>query len=143
MDPRELDEISGHVNSVIRGILRNQQVLADIKDKIQRRDRDPLEEDFIDSAISGEAIGRKNVRVINGVVVEVSKLHRRGVSAADIAGADVLYEVARRKFVVIQFKKPDRQSQVHKEAAQLDALMATCSNPCPPFSAPIYCASWY
>ena len=38
MDDRELDVITGHINQQIRGIIRNQQIIAGIREQLQQRD---------------------------------------------------------------------------------------------------------
>src|SRR5688500_14080365 len=95
------DELEGTVediNEEIRRIIHSQQVLADVLEDLDARNVRPLEEDFIDADFRDEAIGEPTVRQIGDVVIIVRKLHRRGASAADIRGADLMYEIEGHKF---------------------------------------------
>ena len=108
MDERDLAKTVAHINRQIHGILRSQRILARIHEQLKERDRNALEEDYIDAAINDRAIGIPTIRRFDGITVEVRKLHRRGLNAADIAGADALYEIVGKKFIVIQYKRANQ-----------------------------------
>jgi hypothetical protein len=98
--------IVDHINRDILGIIRAQQILAEVHEELDRRSKNPIEEDFIFADGFGHDPGAARSRIIDGVVIQVRVLHRRGLQQSDIKGADLLYEVAGRKFVLTQYKSP-------------------------------------
>lgn len=131
------------INAEIRRLVHNQRIRAEIRDRLEARDQRPLEEDFIDADLRDERVGAPTVRRINGVTIRVWKLHRRGASASDIRGADLMYEIEGAKFVLVQYKTPNNQGVVAGDLDQLDALMRSCALDCPPPPLPSRgCGGW-
>ena len=125
MNENEWHEVVRAINSDIRGIIEAQRVLHDVHEKLQRRADNPIEEDFILAEGFGRDPSEPNIKNIDGVRIEVRMLHRRGLRQADIKGADLLYEIAGRKFVLIQYKKA-KDGRVSMDDVQLETLIATC-----------------
>jgi hypothetical protein len=72
------------------------------------------------------------------------KLHRRGVSARDIHGANLLYEIEGEKYVLIQYKTPSSAGRVSRDETQLDTLVASCpEGVCYPRASWPHCGSWH
>jgi hypothetical protein len=144
MTEEELEGTVRDINEEIRRLIYHQQVLADVHDRLERRNRRPLEEDYIDADLRDEPIGQPVIRRIDGVEIMVWKLHRRGTSAADIRGADLMYEIAGEKFVLIQYKTPTTRGAVGRDADQLGVLMESCAVRCPPApKASVGCGAWH
>jgi hypothetical protein len=144
MTRAELRDTVHDMNEQVQWILENQRRRANIAAQLARRNANPLEEDFIEADLMGSQIGVPSRHVVDGVEVIVRKLHRRGASAADIAGADLLYEITGEKFVVIQYKTPDSRHRVSKDEPQIEQLTSSCSNPCPPRPVMFYgCGAWH
>lgn len=118
------------INDDIRGIIRSQMVLDDINSNLAERDVRPLEEDFIDTDAFGGDPGKPRVIRVDGVDILVRKLRRRGLRQTDVAGADLLYEIAHRKFVLIQYKTPDKQGRIDKDSEQFARLLDSCPHQC-------------
>jgi len=123
-------ELIRRINDDIAGIIRGQRILDEINSNLAERDLRPLEEDFIDSDAFGGDPGQPRVVQVDGVEILVRKLHRRGLRQSDVMGADLLYEIADRKFVLVQYKTPDKQGLVGKDDDQLDRLMQSCAAQC-------------
>jgi hypothetical protein len=143
MTEAELRGTVRDVNDEIRRLIHSQQVRADIHRQIEARNRRPLEEDFIDADLRDETIGVPTIREIEGVRVRVWKLHRRGASASDIRGADLMYEIEGEKFVLIQYKTPAANGSVSADVDQLGVLQNSCALACPPPPMPNRgCGGW-
>lgn len=127
MNENEWHEVVRAINSDIRGIIKAQRVLSDVHEELQRRAGSPIEEDFIFAEVFGSDPSEPTIKNIDGVRVEVRMLHRRGLRQADIKGADLLYEIAGRKFVLIQYKMA-KGGRVSMDEVQLETLIATCPN---------------
>lgn len=145
MDEREWREIATRINGDIGGIIRAQRVLADVNEELLQRDSQPIEDDFIDAEAYGQSPGEARTKIVDGVEILVRKLHRRGLHQSDVTGADLLYEVAGRKFVVIQYKTPSKRHRVERNEDQLKRLVESCPNPCPPNGNWFWpsCGSWF
>ena len=145
MNEVDWTEIVGAANADIRGIIRAQRVKAEIDDELGRRADTPVEEDFIFADAFGHDPREPRRVEINGVEVLVRTLHRRGLNMADVKGADLLYEIAGRKFVLIQYKRPNGRGSIQRDVQQLRDLVDACPNPCPPASPHLWptCGSWF
>lgn len=127
MNQDEWHEVVRAINGDIWGIIEAQRVLSDVHEELQRRADSPIEEDFIFAEGFGRDPAGPVIKNIDGVRVEVRTLHRRGLHQADIKGADLLYEIAGRKFVLIQYKMA-KSRRVSMDEVQLETLIATCPN---------------
>ena len=145
MNESEWQATVGHINHDIAGIVRSQQVLAEVHAELNQRRDNPIEEDFIFADGLGQEPGAPRVRMVDGIEIQIRILHRRGLRQSDIKGADLLYEIAGQKFVLVQYKSPDRNGRVHADGSQLKELMAACPNPCPPAEVGFWptCGAWY
>ena len=136
-------EIVGHVMREVDGIIDRQRTIDRVKGELADRAKNPHEEDFIyDEATNGQRTFREEV---DGVVIEKTVIHRRGTSDTDIAGADLLFEIVGEKYVLVQYKKSDKHGRVKNDKGQLEELIDSCSNSCPPFRPHMLgvCGSWY
>lgn len=144
MEPESWLHVVENANEEVRTIIRAQRRLARIKRELEARDESPLEEDYIDADLAGDAIGSPRVRVIDGVQIVVRKLHRRGIGARDIVGADLMYEIEGQKYVTIQYKVPTASGQVLADSAQMSTLISTCPEwTCSPRGRWPRCGSWH
>jgi len=145
MEENEWRRLVENINLDVAGIVAAQQTLNEVHDVLRDREGRPLEEDFIHADAFGQEIGRPHVVDINGVQIQSRMLHRKGMSQADVKGADLLYEIAGRKFVLIQYKTPDTRNRVTLDRSQLEDLVGACPNPCPPHSVNLFptCGAWY
>lgn len=132
------------INADIAGIARAQQTLQDIHRQLELRSEQPTEEDFISEDVLETSVAKPQIRVIGGVPIEISLLHRRGIGVSDIKGADLLYEIADLKFAVVQYKV-EHGGRVKRDRAQLKDLIAACPNRCPPYLAGMVrkCGAWF
>lgn len=140
MDRRQ---IIAHVMHEVDSIIDRQRTIERVKNELDQRKQNPHEEDFIyDEATNGQRIFRE---VVDGVEIEKTVLHRRGSQDTDISGADLLYEIVGEKYILVQYKKSDKNGRVKNDKTQLEELIASCSNSCPPFSPHMLgvCGSWY
>ncbi|MGE3335752.1 MAG: hypothetical protein AB7I36_19065 [Rhodospirillaceae bacterium] len=135
----------GQIYDDIAGILRAQRVRGDIEEQLRARDARPLEDDAIFEVGLGQHPGTPRIVEIDGVTISIRILHRRGLGVRDIKGADLLYEIAGRKYMLIQYKTPDARGMVTKDGDQLRELIAACPNPCPPPRRGLWptCGSWF
>jgi hypothetical protein len=133
------------VNRDIANILRAQQVLTEVHDELDSRAANRIEEDFIFVDALGRDPNEPIIKIIDGVEVHTRLLHRRGLQQSDIKGADLLYEIAGRKFVLVQYKSPNKRNRIIKDERQLARLVASCPNPCPPSIVGFWptCGAWY
>jgi hypothetical protein len=132
------------MNADVAGIIRAQRVLSRVNTELGRRAERPIEEDFIFAEQFGKHPGKPVVREIEGVPVVTRMLHRRGLRQRDIEGADLLYEVEGRKYALVQYKSPT-DGRIHRDRDQLDRLIDSCPNRCPPYQAGLWptCGSWF
>lgn len=143
MTEREWLDILERASRDVKGIVHSQRVLDEINDTLGRRR--PLEEDFIFREAFGHNPEEPRVIRIDGVEITIRILHRRGLNQSDIKGADLLYEIAGRKFILIQYKSVGPRGRVSKDTRQLESLIGACPNTCPPWSPDkfVTCGSWY
>jgi hypothetical protein len=142
MEEQEWQDLVANINGDIAGIVHNQRVLDEINDELAARKDRPIEEDFIDGDL-GRDDANPHVVEIDGVNLRIRKLHRRGLRQRDIKGADLLYEIAGRKFVLVQYKAIDRRQRVEVDHGQLDELIEACPNPCPAWSGWPSSGGWF
>jgi hypothetical protein len=136
--------IIASINVDITGIVRAQQTLQDIHQEMELRAGVPTEEDFITEDVLSTSLARPQIKIIGGVPVEISWLHRRGIGVSDVKGADLLYEIADRKFAVVQYKV-EHGGRVKRDRAQLKDLIDACPNGCPPYLPGMVrkCGAWF
>jgi hypothetical protein len=143
----QLDEWRGvvsYINNEIQDIVRGQQIHSRILKQLDTRNLVPLEEDFIDADLTDSEVGAASHFDIDGVQITTRKLHRRGIHASDVAGADLLYEIEGQKFALIQYKTPNAAGRVLLDAHQLDTLIDHCPDPvCDAGVFQPRCGSWY
>jgi hypothetical protein len=142
MEEQEWQELVRNINGDIAGIVRNQRVLEEINDELATRKSRPIEEDYIDADL-GRDDASPHVVETDGVSLRIRKLHRRGLRQRDIKGADLLYEIAGRKFVLVQYKAIDSRRRVVVDQRQIDELIDACPNPCPPWTGWPSCGGWF
>ncbi|MCX6611566.1 MAG: hypothetical protein NTW74_12035 [Acidobacteria bacterium] len=142
MEEQEWQELIAVINNDIGGIVHSQRVLDDINAELAERQKRPIEEDFIDAAVGSDGSEAK-IFEIEGVTLQIRKLHRRGLRQRDIKGADLLYEIAGRKFVLVQYKLINGRRRVEADHQQLDELIAACPNRCPDPNAWPTCGGWF
>lgn len=145
MEPEAWREMVAVINSDIRGIVKAQRVLSDVHDELEQREAHPIEEDFIYGDGFGQSPREPRIKTIDGVDIEIRVLHRRGLRQSDIMGADLLYEIAGHKFVLVQYKSPNRKDRVVNDSEQLHDLVDSCPNPCSVDRPSFWptCGSWY
>lgn len=145
MTPSEWQATIDYVNRDIANIVRAQQVLIEVHDELNRRAANRIEEDFIFADALGRDPNEPTIKIIDGVEIRTRLLHRRGLQQSDIKGADLLYEIAGRKFVLVQYKSPNKRNRIPKDERQLKRLVASCPNPCPPPMVGFWptCGAWY
>jgi hypothetical protein len=133
------------VNADVRGIIRAQRVLDEVNRTLAERRNDPTEEDRIFSDAFGFEPGDSRIISIDGVEIRIRKLHREGLRQSDILGADLIYEVAGLKFVLVQYKDANAQNRVQYDSDQIDKLISACPNLHPQTSPVTWptCGSWY
>jgi hypothetical protein len=145
MEDAEWRHLVRDINSDIAGIIQSQRVLEEINEELRDRIDNPVEEDFIHGDVDGHTPGMPRRIHVGGVEIQTRMLHRMGIRQRDIKGADLLYEIAGRKFVIVQYKSPDARNRVHLDRPQLKELMEACPNPCPPHFPRLLptCGAWY
>jgi hypothetical protein len=119
-----------------------QRLRDEVRDAIAHRTANPTEEQFIDEDSFGAPRGQPTLMVVDGIEIQVWKIHRAGLQARDVKGADLFYEISDAKFVLIQYKTPSRRGRVVLDAEQLSELKSACPVSCPP-SSRFRCGSWY
>jgi hypothetical protein len=127
------------------GILESQTILDEIKEELRARLSRPMEEDFIDREVHGSGAWLPRRIYVHGVEIEIQQLHRKGLGSKDVKGADLLYEIVGKKFILIQYKTPDKKNcRVKRDKGQLCELMRNCQAPCPPYLSTLnyVCGSW-
>jgi hypothetical protein len=132
-------------------ILEHQQVIANIKEELNRNLENPLEQDYIYKDHYGSFPGEPIEREINGVKVITRVLHQTGKGLKDIVGADLLYEIENEKYALIQYKRGFNK-KVKGDVSQLDQLLKQCPSVCfykkkPPSFVPVrmngFCGCYY
>jgi hypothetical protein len=110
MSPAETHALIRDVNADIARMARAAQMQREIREAILFRANYPLEEQLIDEDSFGLPRGEPRVVRWGNVKLKIWKIHRAGLRATDIKGADLYYEIADTKFVLIQYKSaPDQQ----------------------------------
>lgn len=145
MENAEWRQLVREINLDIGGIIRGQRTLDEVNEELRGREARPIEEDFIHADALGHNPGVPRKINVDDVEIETRMLHRRGIRQRDVKGADLLYEITGRKFVLIQYKTPTPRNRVTLDRPQLKELIGACPNPCPPH-VPGYtakCGSWY
>jgi hypothetical protein len=141
MSPAETHALIRDVNADIARMARAAQMQREIREAILFRANYPLEEQLIDEDSFGLPRGEPRVVRWGNVKLKIWKIHRAGLRATDIKGADLYYEIADTKFVLIQYKSASATGRVTRDAEQLAVLKESCPNLCSPpnrFS----CGSW-
>lgn len=138
----------------VSAIIHNQLVYAGIHDELEVNRLRPYEQDFIYRDHFDAFPGQPKTHTLHGVKITSRVLHQTGIRLSDIRGADMLYEVEREKFVLIQYKRADNQL-IKNDKEQLDRLLGNCPENCKnigkrPFPAtyvPLktfaFCGIWY
>src|SRR5688500_10099607 len=135
MTPQEWIDAQDAVFDDIKGIIRAQRTLDDLKKELaERRENQSQEDRIFKDAYDLEPGQPRSVFFSGGVEIEITLLHRKGIGHSDIMGADLLYEIPGRKFILIQYKRPTREGRVIHDSTQLDELTDACPNACPPWS---------
>src|SRR6267142_5603648 len=144
MENAEWQQLVRDINLDVGGIIRGQRSLEEVNEELRGRKGRPIEEDFIHADALGHDPGVPRKFEVDGVEIETRMLHRRGMHQRDVKGADLLYEIAGRKFVLIQYKTPNR-NRVKLDRRQLKELMGACPNACPPHVPGFWptCGAWY
>lgn len=131
------------VNADIAGMARAQRMRDDLRGEIQRSFAQPTEEQFIDEDCFDQPRGTPKTHFVGGVEIKVWKLHRAGLHSSDVKGADLFYEIEDKKYVVVQYKTPNKRERVYREAAQMEELLDVCPViDCPP-SDRFRCGAWF
>lgn len=142
MTPSALSKLIKDVNADIVRMTRASQIQSEVRAAIRHRADSPLEEQLIDQDAFGLPRGEPRQVEIDGITLKIWKIHRTGLLAADIKGADLYYEISDRKFVLVQYKTPNRQSRVTRDNEQLTELKGSCPNNCNP-TVRFSCGAWF
>lgn len=154
MEKDEFFKIKDYMVDDAAAIIHNQKVLADIHAELEKRLLDPFEQDLIYFDKFGERPAEPKKITHNGVVISISVLHQEGIGLSDIRGADLLYEIEREKFLIIQYKRP-ADTSVKTDLYQLRTLLDNCPKSCSvhkyrpisfdwlPLKLNGWCGSWY
>ena len=133
--------LAREINSNIVGMTKACDTRDKVHQAIRHRLENPTEEQFIDSDVFGASREAK-IYDVKGRQIQITKLHRIGLSCSDVMGADLFYEIPNVKFALIQYKSPSKQLRVKLDEKQLNELKAACPMRCPPSSRHT-CGSWY
>lgn len=154
MNPTEFAESFNLMLDDAIAIIHNQQVLDRIHEQLDRNRLNPFEQDLVYEDHFGQIPSESRQITYNGVKITTRVLHQTGYRLGDIQGADLLYEIEREKFGIIQYKRADN-GNVKNDIAQLDTLLGNCPEVCmhkrkrpiPPGWIPIrlnsFCGYWY
>jgi hypothetical protein len=142
MTQEELARLNQQVNNDIEGMAKAQRLRDEVRDAIGHRTTNPMEEQLIDEDSFGVIRGQPRILVVDGIQIKIWKIHRAGLQARDVKGADLFYEISDMKFVLIQYKTPGPNGRVILDADQLSELQSACPVDCPP-SDRFRCGSWY
>ena len=142
MSPSELRQLVTDVNSDIIGMARAVQVRKEVREEIQSRAEAPLEEQLIDEDATGRRRGGPRIEYVNGARLQIWKVHRAGLRATDIKGADLYYEIENEKFALVQYKTPAKSGRVTRDSGQLTVLRQSCPQDCPPANR-FSCGAWF
>ncbi len=146
MNSEELSVITNEVNEFVYDVISAQQKLAGIKERLDRNLSRPFEQDYIYEDHSGLRPASPRIWTFDGVDVIVRTLHQTGIGLRDISGADLLYEIDGKKFVIIQYKTPNSKNLLLSDFDQLNNLIKSCPVNCagtPPTRLNGLCGSWY
>lgn len=142
MTREQWKRLVGGVNADIAGMARAQRTRDDLRGEIRRSVAQPTEEQFIDEDCFEQPRGTPKIHFVEGVQIKVWKLHRAGLHSSDVKGADLFYEIEDKKYVVVQYKTPNRQDRVFRDAAQMEELLDVCPVDCLP-SNRFRCGAWF
>lgn len=132
------------INKDINSILKAQKIHAQIKSKLSEKLVKMNEEDFIDMDAFATSSDGSTIKFIENVEVKVTKLHRKGDLSTDILGADMLYELEDKKFLLVQYKNATNESQIKCDKQQILEIKDTCAKRCKIHGVPhYYCGAWY
>lgn len=152
MERDELSKLVELIQDDAQAILEHQVVLAGVKEQIAQNKRSPFEQDSIYADHYGDLPSQPQEKTIDGIRITTQILHQTGLGLRDIAGADLLYEIEGEKYVLIQYKRPNRKNLVQNDQAQLDVLLSKCPSVCSyktrahllqPLRLNGYCGCWY
>ena len=130
------------VNADIAGMVRAQHTRDGLRGEIRRGVAQPSEEQFIDEDCFDQPRGTPKIHFVGGTQIKVWKLHRAGLHSSDVKGADLFYEIEDKKFVVVQYKTPNRQGRIFRDVTQMDELLDVCPVDCLP-SNRFQCGGWF
>ena len=142
MKQEEWGELVRDINSDIASLSHAIQTQGDVRSEIQARAAKPNEEYFIDEDVYSLKPSDPVERKCYGAMLKVWKIHRGGLLCRDIKGADLYYEISDKKFVLIQYKSPNKRNRIALDRDQLDELKNACPMRCPPTNR-FGCGSWY
>jgi len=144
MENAEWQQLVRDINLDVGGIIRGQRTLEEVNEELRGERVDRLKKILSTRTRWGTILGFREKFEVDGVEIETRMLHRRGMHQRDVKGADLLYEIAGRKFVLIQYKTPNR-NRVKLDRRQLKELMGACPNACPPHVPGFWptCGAWY
>jgi len=146
MQVDEIELIVNDVNDLTERIIRAQQTLNNIKKEIDKTSLRPFEQDYIYSDHFGSKPSETKTHEINGVTFITRILHQTGTHLSDISGADLLYEIEGEKYLIVQYKRPDKKDRIVGDIPQLKNLISSCPIRCngaPPKRINGFCGSWY
>jgi hypothetical protein len=127
----EYFETLQRIEDTTNQIIHNQRVLAGVVEELQLNAEHPFEQDNIYDRHFGRRPSDPLVHDIDGVEITTRILHQTGIGMRDIAGADLLYEIRDKKFMLMQFKRASvDRSRVTNDAEQLERLLQNCPEKC-------------
>ncbi|MDR7191556.1 hypothetical protein [Luteimonas terrae] len=142
MNSEDWHVLAKAVNRDIEMLTKASETQGGIRDLLNRR-RDALtEEQIIDMDSFGTQPGRHRTVTVGQSKLKVWKVHRLGLDLSDVKGADLYYELGNRKFVLVQYKKPNSSDRVVLDDQQLRELQNACPVNCRPTNR-FCCGSWY
>lgn len=154
MNPTEFREVFDLMLRDASAIIRNQQALAGIHQQLDQNRLSPFEQDVIYEDHFGQMPSEPREITVNGVRIITRVLHQTGVRLGDIQGADLLYEIEREKFGIVQYKRSSNGT-AKTDADQLETLLDSCPDVCTqkkkrpipldwiPVRLNAYCGIWY
>ncbi len=129
MDRRELLEFYNLISDDTAAIINNQLVLKGIHNALTANLRRPFEQDYIYGDHFGQIPSEPVITQVGNIRITTRILHQTGIRISDIRGADLLYEVEGKKFVLIQYKRPS-ETTIKNDPEQLDTLISNCPDVC-------------
>jgi len=142
MTTEEWRELAQDINTDIAGMTRARAVRDRVKSEMSLKAANRGEEQFIDDDAFGVDSCGPRKWTLDGIVIEVTKLHRNGLKSSDVLGADLFYEIEGKKFVLIQYKSPSKNGRVQCDHNQLTKLREACPVKCLPTQRR-KCGAWY